>query len=141
MILDNIRSEVKRIRRLKERSDTLKASLMGGAINYDKDQVHSSPSDKMCDIMTEAMDIDADIERRERRISEWVASLIGLLGKLSPHEKNFIHAFYFDAKTMTKSAEYANISERTAYRMNHRIRQRCLTECEFKKYNLFSEKY
>ncbi len=120
--LAEIREKRKRVIALRDQSRTLKASLHGAAIRYDKDRVQTSPKDSMCEVMAQAIDLDREIQMLEGEIVDTIASLVNFFKELKPEEAKFAKSYYFQASTMAEAAEYAGIAERTAYRTIKRIR-------------------
>lgn len=121
MNIDEIISEMNkdkwRIKRLQEKSDYLKESLMGGAIRYDSEPVDHSPSDKMCEKLSEAADIDAEIERLKGKQQASRNDMQQAFLTLRHKRPKIMQMRFIENKNLSETARTCGISVRQVQRL------------------------
>ena len=106
-ILNNKRDELEALR--------YKASG-AGAIRYDKEQVQTSPQDYLAMAMADIIEIEKQIEEDEASIEDMKGQAYAVVRKMKqPEHRAIIEWFYLNGVSMIKTAEYMDISERSAY--------------------------
>lgn len=121
MNIDEIISEMNkdkwRIKRLQEKSDYLKESLMGGAIRYDSEPVDHSPSDKVCEKLSEAADIDAEIKRLKNKQQASKNDMQQAFSTLRHKRTKIMSMRYIEDKNTSEIAKACGISARQVQKM------------------------
>lgn len=98
------------------RREALRSCLLPSAVTYDQDKVQTSPSDRMCEIMSKIGDLNLQIkalmEERGLAILE-VSQKIDSLD--DEREKTILDAYYIGGLSMTEIAEHQGYSVSHTY--------------------------
>lgn len=86
-------------------------------IRYDKDHVQTSPSDMVCEALTEAVDLERKLSDRNRELLQMRQQAEDITQLLSDNECYLIRCYYLDRISMTETADRLHMSSRNAYRV------------------------
>lgn len=117
--LYSIRDERQEIRELRERIGDLEQSLYPTGIRYDKENVQSSPSDKMSDTMAVIADYESMLQTMLTRLANRQEKAQWMINKLTSSLERQILNLYFLSARKTRMDDIAGIvgySRRTTYR-------------------------
>ena len=114
--LMQVRKKENAIRRKELLRAELWASLLPGAIQYDKDRVQTSPRDQLSEVIARIDEIDRDVERLRREKALLILRISDVIEQLpDEYEKTVLTMFYIGREAMTEVAKVINYSPRRAY--------------------------
>ena len=104
------------IKRKQLRCEELRSCLGAGAIQYDKDRIQTSPTDKVSEIIGKIVDLEKQIEQLKREKALLIIE-IGDAIELLPddNEKTVLAEFYIGWVPMAQVAKIINYSVRRTY--------------------------
>ena len=127
--LSQIRNADKELTEIFLKIEFLRYKASGsGSIRYDKEHVQTSPEDKLCDAVTEAVTLEKKLLAHHRKIQRMRTRTQEIIGLWNDNNAKFIDVYYLSRGSMTKAAELIGCSSRNVYF----IKLRALTE--FSKY-------
>lgn len=119
-----IRETEKEISRLIEERDSLRGSLLPGAIQYDTESVQTTPQDKLPDIVMQIVEIEGDIRRLQEYIDPEEERLLRATKGMREPEKTILRhwtlggeSLYKIAKHLGKDYNYVKYKHRNAIRL------------------------
>lgn len=116
--LSQIRNADKEITDILNQINYLRYKASGATgIRYDKDHVQTSPSDMVCEALSEAVDMEQHLSDRNRELSQMRQQAEEITQLLSDNERYFIRWYYLDRISMTETADRLHMSSRNAYRV------------------------
>ena len=101
--------------------DILAWSLIPGAIQYDKDKVQTSPSDRMAEVMAELDDFQRARMFYRARIEkerEQIANMCAACGTLTEKEQTVISSHYIDLIDWGEIAEQIEVTDRRVLQLH-----------------------
>lgn len=116
--LSQIRNADKEITDILNQINYLRYKASGATgIRYDKDHVQTSPSDMVCEALSEAVDMEQHLSVRNRELSRMRQQAENITQLLSDNERYLIRWYYLDRVSMTETADRLHMSSRNAYRV------------------------
>ena len=119
----NIREAQKDIIVMYERSEYLRSTLYGRAIQYDRDRVQTSPADLMSERLSEVCDHDARICKRQKKLDRRKDIMREQLNRLDdPDQARILDLYYLTISdrgnlySWSDVARIVGISRRTIFR-------------------------
>lgn len=110
---EQIREKELHIRRKREEIERLRASLEARGIDYSKDRVVSSPSDKMPSIVAKYLDMERTTDIAEENFINLRNKIIDELQNISPKHGEILYARYLEYKSYSEIAKDIDRSEKT----------------------------
>lgn len=116
-----IRRKGRIIRRKQLLCEELRSSLGARAIQYDRDRVQTSPTDKVSEIICKVIDLEEQIERLQLEKAELVMEINAAVEQLEDEKEAMIlTAYYIRRLTMEQVAEEMDYSLQHTYRLRKR---------------------
>ena len=116
--LSQIRNADKEITDILNQINYLRYKASGATgIRYDKDHVQTSPSDMVCEALSEAVDMERHLSSRHRELLQMRQQAENITQLLSDNERYLIRWYYLDRISMTETADRLHMSSRNAYRV------------------------
>lgn len=116
-----IRRKGHTIRRKQLLCEELRSSLGARAIQYDRDRVQTSPTDKVSEIICKVIDLEEQIERLQLEKAELVMEINAAVEQLEDEKEAMIlTAYYIRRLTMEQVAEEMDYSLQHTYRLRKR---------------------
>lgn len=116
-----IRRKGHAIRRKQLLCEELRSSLGARAIQYDRDRVQTSPTDKVSEIICKVIDLEEQIERLQLEKAELVMEINAAVEQLEDEKEAMIlTAYYIRRLTMEQVAEEMDYSLQHTYRLRKR---------------------
>ena len=98
------------------RRDALRACLMPSGITYDQDKVQTSPSDRMCEVMSKIGDLNLQIKALKEERGLAILEVSQKIDSLDDErEKTILDAYYIGGLSMTEIAEHQGYSVSHTY--------------------------
>lgn len=114
--LMQIRKKEYAIKRKELRCEELRSCLGARAIRYDVDRVQSTPTDKVSEIITKVVDLEAQIEQLKEEKALLIIEIGDAIEQLEDdNEKTVLAEFYIGRVPMAQVAEIINYSIRRTY--------------------------
>lgn len=86
-----------------------------GAIRYDKDRVMTSPSDMMCEAVTEAVALERKLSERHKQLLAMRQHVEIIITAWNDKSGAFIESYYLSRRSMIDTAKYLGCSDRNVY--------------------------
>lgn len=85
------------------------------AIRYDKDHVQTSPTDMMCEAVTEAVTLENKLSARHKELSAMRDNTVQIISLWNDNNARMIDIYYLNRGSMGDVAERIGCSYRNAY--------------------------
>lgn len=117
----DVRNMDKEIDNLICKIDYLRYKASGaGAIRYDKDRVQTSPSDMMCEALSEAVFIEGKLSNRYKQLQSMKEHAEKTIALWNDNNARFIEIYYLNHGSMTEVANRIGCTSRSAYNIKFR---------------------
>ena len=119
--LSQIRNASNELTELIFRIDFLRYKASGaGAIRYDKDRVQTSPSDMMCEALSEAVFLEGRLSNRHKQLQAMKKHTEKTIALWNDNNARFIEIYYLNHGSMTEVADRIGCTSRSAYNIKFR---------------------
>ena len=109
------------IRRKQLLCEELRSSLGARAIQYDRDRVQTSPTDKVSEVICKVIDLEEQIERLQLEKALLIIEIGDAIEQLEDEkEARILTAYYIRRLTMEQVAEEMDYSLQHTYRLRKR---------------------
>lgn len=116
-----IRRKELTIRRKQLLCEELRSSLGARAIQYDRDRVQTSPTDKVSEIICKVIELEDQIKRLQLEKAELIMEINAAIEQLEDDKETMIlTAYYIRRLTMEQVAEEMDYSLQHTYRLRKR---------------------
>ena len=109
----------RREKRLLEKVEALRLSLLPCGIRYDRDKVQNSPSDQMIETMTKIDDVERELMEVGEELTTWQADIGKMTLILPPKERYVLRQFYLSGRTAQDISEAMQITRRHVFRLKN----------------------
>lgn len=99
-----------RLRRKTQELETLRASLIPGAVRYDADKVQTTPGDRLADAMAELVELEEEIAQLQIEKGLAVLRIGKVLDQIEDKHAEILLAFYACRKPAKEIAERLHYS-------------------------------
>ena len=106
-------------KRLLERVEALRLSLLPCGIRYDRDKVQNSPSDQMTETMAKIDDVERELLEVGEELTMWQTYFGKMTLILPPKERYVLRQFYLSGKTAQDISEAMRITRRHVFRLKN----------------------
>ena len=106
-------------KRLLERVEALRLSLLPCGIRYDRDKVQNSPSDQMTETMAKIDDVERELLEVGEELTHWQAYFGKMTLILPPKERYGLRQFYLSGKTAQDISDAMRITRRHVFRLKN----------------------
>ena len=106
-------------KRLLEKVEELRYSLLPCGIRYDHDKVQKSPTDQMIEIMTKIDATERELLEVGEELTAWQANIGKMTLILPPKERYVLRQFYLSGRTAQDISEAMQITRRHVFRLKN----------------------
>lgn len=112
-----------RIRRLTEQMHELEWSLIPGGMRYDKDNVQTSPEDRMCNVLAEMSELQLRINKLQIALSNNAMRVRPIVRHLTPKQTRVGMLFYGYAYTVRQIARAEHMKDKSVKQTLYRLKK------------------
>ena len=106
-------------KRLIERVEALRLSLLPCGIRYDRDKVQNTPSDQMTEVMAKIDEAERELMKVGEELTTWQIYFGKLTFTLPPKERYVLRQFYLSGRTAQDISEAMQITRRHVFRLKN----------------------
>ena len=106
-------------KRLLEKVEALRLSLLPCGIRYDRDKVQNSPSDQMIETMAKIDDVERELMEVGEELTTWQTDIGKMTLILPPKERYVLRQFYLSGRTAQDISEAMKITRRHVFRLKN----------------------
>lgn len=106
-------------KRLLERVEALRLSLLPCGIRYDRDKVQNSPSDQMTETMAKIDDVERELMEVGEELTTWQTYFGKMTLILPPKERYVLRQIYLSGRTAQDISDAMKITRRHVFRLKN----------------------